>query len=282
MVAFHYAHTDAAQSMLHFDFMLQKDQHQLEAEKPTLAASSSQANGGDPDRSNAHAANQSRTADGQQAVGRETANGSGEADNSAVDHETMVLNDILEAEFEPAKAEGFTESPAQMEKRAQPPASRSLGHDTAGGNKPASGVKAVARGRTANGQRANGTAVRPHDTADSAKAKIIQEVIQESKDQLRLVEQHLRALRVAYPEVMASIRTRQVAQEMLLVKEEYVHELKASGLFPVPYLMQLPSKHLLLKGAVPLWIWHRHSWAGGCMHNWILLGTVGIAFWGFD
>ena len=34
---------------------------------------------------------------------------------------------------------------------------------------------------------------------------------------------------MAYPEVMASIRTKQVAQEMLLVKEAYVHELKASG-----------------------------------------------------
>lgn len=68
------------------------------------------------------------------------------------------------------------------------------------------------------------------DTAEAAKAKIIQEVIQESKHQLRTAERYLHALRMAYPEVMASVRTKQVAQEMLLVKEAYVHELKASGL----------------------------------------------------
>ncbi len=55
------------------------------------------------------------------------------------------------------------------------------------------------------------------------------QVIQESKHQLRTAERYLHALRMAYPEVMASIRTKQVAQEMLLVKEAYVHELKASG-----------------------------------------------------
>ena len=55
------------------------------------------------------------------------------------------------------------------------------------------------------------------------------QVIQESKPQVRAAERYLHALRMAYPEVMASIRTKQVAQEMLLVKEAYVHELKASG-----------------------------------------------------
>lgn len=78
------------------------------------------------------------------------------------------------------------------------------------------------------------------DTADAAKAGIIQEIIQqileESRNQLRLVEQHLKALRTAYPEVMASIRTRQVAQEMLLAKEAHIHELKSSGLPLVPRL----------------------------------------------
>lgn len=57
----------------------------------------------------------------------------------------------------------------------------------------------------------------------------LMQVIEESKHQLRTAERHLHALRTAYPEVMASIRTKQVAQEMLLVKEAYVHELKASG-----------------------------------------------------
>ena len=54
-------------------------------------------------------------------------------------------------------------------------------------------------------------------------------MIEESKNQLLVAERYLRALRMAYPEVMASVRTKQVAQEMLLVKEAYVHELKASG-----------------------------------------------------
>ena len=54
-------------------------------------------------------------------------------------------------------------------------------------------------------------------------------MIEESKSQLLVAEQYLHVLRMAYPEVMASIRTKQVAQEMLLVKEAYVHELKASG-----------------------------------------------------
>lgn len=55
------------------------------------------------------------------------------------------------------------------------------------------------------------------------------QVIEESQGELAKVEQHLRALGAAYPEVLASVRTKQVAQEMLLVKEQYVHELKASG-----------------------------------------------------
>ena len=54
-------------------------------------------------------------------------------------------------------------------------------------------------------------------------------MIEESKLQLLVAERYLHVLRMAYPEVMASIRTKQVAQEMLLVKEAYVHELKASG-----------------------------------------------------
>ena len=71
------------------------------------------------------------------------------------------------------------------------------------------------------------------DSADAAKTQIIQgiiqQIIEESRDQLRLVEQQLKALRTAYPEVMASIRTRQVAQEMLLAKEAHIHELRSSG-----------------------------------------------------
>ena len=55
------------------------------------------------------------------------------------------------------------------------------------------------------------------------------QVIEESKDELLKVERYLLSLRMAYPEVLASIRTKQVAQEMLLVKEAYIHELKASG-----------------------------------------------------
>lgn len=40
----------------------------------------------------------------------------------------------------------------------------------------------------------------------------------------------MHALRKAYPEVLASVRTKQIALEVLLVKEAYVHELEASGL----------------------------------------------------
>ena len=54
-------------------------------------------------------------------------------------------------------------------------------------------------------------------------------MIEESEGEVAQVECHLQALRAAYPEVLPSVRTKQVAQEMLLVKEEYVHELKASG-----------------------------------------------------
>lgn len=88
-------------------------------------------------------------------------------------------------------------------------------------------------------------------TADAAKAgvtqEIIQQIIEESRDQLKLVEQHLKALRVAYPEVMASIRTRQVAQEMLLAKEAHIHELKSSGLplVPIPSCLQLLCRGLM-------------------------------------
>ena len=55
------------------------------------------------------------------------------------------------------------------------------------------------------------------------------QVIEESKDELLKAERYLLSLRNAYAEIMASIRTKQVAQEMLLVKEAYIHELKASG-----------------------------------------------------
>ncbi|KAA6417827.1 MAG: salt overly sensitive 1 [Trebouxia sp. A1-2] len=94
------------------------------------------------------------------------------------------------------------------------------------------------------------------DTAEAAKAKIIQEVIQESKHQLRTAERYLHALRMAYPEVMASIRTKQVAQEMLLVKEAYVHELKASGLMDeaeveeVIHLVDRQKKRLHFAGSL--------------------------------
>ncbi|KAL0054936.1 hypothetical protein WJX82_004786 [Trebouxia sp. C0006] len=94
------------------------------------------------------------------------------------------------------------------------------------------------------------------DTAEAAKAKIIQEVIQESKHQLKTAERYLHALRMAYPEVMASIRTKQVAQEMLLVKEAYVHELKASGLMDeaeveeVIHLVDRQKKRLHFAGSL--------------------------------
>lgn len=68
-----------------------------------------------------------------------------------------------------------------------------------------------------------------HKAPQQLTQQIIQQIIQESRDQLGLVEQQLKALRAAYPEVMASIRTRQVAQEMLLAKEAHIHELKSSG-----------------------------------------------------
>lgn len=44
-----------------------------------------------------------------------------------------------------------------------------------------------------------------------------------------MAEHCLHALRRAYPEVLASVRTKQIALEVLLVKEAYVHELQASG-----------------------------------------------------
>lgn len=100
------------------------------------------------------------------------------------------------------------------------------------------GVRARKNARKEGAKRAHAAAVSSRKTADAAKAgvtqKIIQQIIVESRDQLKLVEQHLKALRIAYPEVMASIRTRQVAQEMLLAKEAHIHELKSSGLPPVP------------------------------------------------
>ena len=55
------------------------------------------------------------------------------------------------------------------------------------------------------------------------------QVIAESQRELLLAERYLYALRQAYPEVLASIRTKQVAQELLLFKEEYIGELEASG-----------------------------------------------------
>ena len=258
MVAFHYAHTDAAQSMLHFDLMLQKDQHDLETENSTLAAGTGQPNGQGPEQANCQDPNQSDTgaashteaADGRQAVGRETSDGKGEADRSTAAHETAVLNDILEAEFSPADTEKAAERLALQDSTSQGAASRGVGGGTSANDRQSKVAGAVNKSRRGGSTKATG--VRPHDTAESVKAKIIQEVIQESKDQLRLVEQHLRALRIAYPEVMASIRTRQVAQEMLLVKEAYIHELKASGLFPIPYLMQLLSESLLLNVAMCL------------------------------
>ena len=53
----------------------------------------------------------------------------------------------------------------------------------------------------------------------TARACFIMQVIEESKQQLIQAERYLQSLRTAYPEVLASIRTKQVAQEMLLVKE---------------------------------------------------------------
>ena len=51
----------------------------------------------------------------------------------------------------------------------------------------------------------------------------------ESRGQLALAERFLHAMRAAYPEVLASIRTKQVAQEMLHFKAEYIAELCSSG-----------------------------------------------------
>ena len=43
MVAFHYAHTDAAQSMLHFDLLLQEDLHPQDHNRGAQAAAGSDA-----------------------------------------------------------------------------------------------------------------------------------------------------------------------------------------------------------------------------------------------
>ncbi len=53
--------------------------------------------------------------------------------------------------------------------------------------------------------------------------------MRESRGQLALAERFLHAMRAAYPEVLASIRTKQVAQEMLHFKAEYIAELCSSG-----------------------------------------------------
>ena len=55
------------------------------------------------------------------------------------------------------------------------------------------------------------------------------QVMRESRGQLALAERFLHAMRAAYPEVLASIRTKQVAQEMLHFKAEYIAELCSSG-----------------------------------------------------
>ena len=55
------------------------------------------------------------------------------------------------------------------------------------------------------------------------------QVMLESQAQLALAERFLHAMRAAYPEVLASIRTKQVAQEMLHFKAEYIAELCSSG-----------------------------------------------------
>ncbi|KAL3158150.1 Son of sevenless 1, variant 2 [Trebouxia sp. C0010 RCD-2024] len=94
------------------------------------------------------------------------------------------------------------------------------------------------------------------DGGHKAPQQIIQEIIQESRGQLRLVEEQLKALRSAYPEVMASIRTRQVAQEMLLAKEAHIHELRSSGLMDeaeveeVIHLIERQKKRLHFAGSL--------------------------------
>ena len=55
------------------------------------------------------------------------------------------------------------------------------------------------------------------------------QVMLESQGQLALAERFLHAMRAAYPEVLTSIRTKQVAQEMLHFKAEYIAELCSSG-----------------------------------------------------
>ena len=75
------------------------------------------------------------------------------------------------------------------------------------------------------------------------------QVMLESRRQLQLAERYLHAMRAAYPEVMASIRTKQVAQEVLHFKAEYISELCSSGAFCcwAGAFQPLPCQHLRLQ-----------------------------------
>ncbi|KAK9814099.1 hypothetical protein WJX72_000644 [[Myrmecia] bisecta] len=65
---------------------------------------------------------------------------------------------------------------------------------------------------------------------EGMKRNVIAQVVMESVEECRAAEAYLLATRQAFPEVLASIRSRQVAQEVLMVKEDYLHDLGRSGL----------------------------------------------------
>ena len=219
MVAFHYAHTDAVQSMQHFDMMLAEDQQQLNTVDHTSSADQGQLQPADysnTQQSPEHAASskpdtESLSADSKQPKHPGTAGSAAKAATGLA---------ALSAD-ESADASGAAGSSTQEE---QPVAHETAAHGTNNNN--TTGRISAASARQAN------TGLTSHGAVEVKKARIIQGVIQESKDQLAVVEQHLCALHGAYPEVLASVRSRQVAQEMLLVKEAYIHELQASGRSP--------------------------------------------------
>eukprot|EP00884_Botryococcus_braunii_P023323 jgi/Botrbrau1/9675/Bobra.0201s0009.1 len=74
---------------------------------------------------------------------------------------------------------------------------------------------------------------------------VTMQVVAESRGQLALAQKLLAHIKEAYPEVLRSIKTTQLAQELLLYKEELLKEIGATGLIEDSELEQM--QHLVEK-----------------------------------
>ena len=68
------------------------------------------------------------------------------------------------------------------------------------------------------------------------------QVLMESREQRRHALRYIAAMKESFPEVLQTIKTHQLAQELLLYKEAYLHEIHKTGGAPLLHTICIVSK----------------------------------------